>query len=162
MYPEKDIAAIKDHMIQHRQTLAFAESVTSGHLQAAMSLAVGATDFFQGGITTYNISQKVKHLMIDPVHALQTNCVSQKVSEEMALHAAKNFSSDWAIAITGYAAPIPQLGLEDLFAFFAIAFQGEIVYANKIPTAENDILKVQLYYTQTVLAEFSRYLSSLK
>jgi nicotinamide-nucleotide amidase len=162
MYPEKDIAAIKDYMIQHHQTLAFAESVTSGHLQAAMSLADGATDFFQGGITTYNISQKVKHLAVDPVHAMQTNCVSQRVSEEMALHAAKTFSSDWAIAITGYAAPIPQLGLKDLFAIFAIAFHDKIILANKILTTENDLLKVQLYYTQMVLWEFSQYLSSLK
>src|SRR5688500_4156368 len=111
MYNIKQIAAIKDYMLTHHQTLAVAESVTSGHLQAAISLANGATEFFQGGITAYNLGQKSRHLKIEPISASACNCVSEKITEEMAIHALELFSSDWALATTGYAAPIPELGI---------------------------------------------------
>ena len=46
-------------------TLAVAESLTSGHLQAAIGARSGASDFFLGGITAYSIDQKVTHLGVD-------------------------------------------------------------------------------------------------
>ena len=92
MYNTKDISAIRDFMVSHKHTLAVAESVTSGHLQAAFSLANDASAFFQGGITTYNLGQKTRHLQINPIHAATCNCVSQTVSDEMARHATTLFS----------------------------------------------------------------------
>ena len=159
MYNAKEIAGIKNYMLKHRQTLAVAESVTSGHLQAALSLAVGASEFFQGGITAYNIGQKSRHLKVNAIHALSTNCVSKRVSEEMALNAIAFFSSDWAIGITGYAAPVPELNISDLFAFYAIAYKSEIVVSKKISAKDEGPFKVQVFYTDSVLKEFSKYLS---
>ena len=51
---KKSLDQIRRSMPRHRATLAEAESVTAGNLQAAFSLADGATDFFSGGITTHN------------------------------------------------------------------------------------------------------------
>ena len=145
-------------MLKKNQTLAVAESVTSGHLQAAFSLADGATDFFQGGITAYNLGQKARHLKVDPIHALYSNCVSDRIAEEMALQALSLFSSDWAIAITGYAAPIPELDIRNLFAYYSIAFKNKIVLSKKITAGNVGIYEVQVFYTETVLKEFHIYL----
>jgi nicotinamide-nucleotide amidase len=161
MYNTKEITGIKNYMLKHRQTLAVAESVTSGHLQAALSLAVGASEFFQGGITAYNIGQKSRHLKVNAIHALSTNCVSKRVSEEMALNAIAFFSSDWAIGITGYAAPVPELNINDLFAFYAIAYEGEIVISRKISASDEGQFAVQVLYTDKVLKEMSKYLKNL-
>jgi nicotinamide-nucleotide amidase len=161
MYQEKDIAGVKNFLKKSKQTLSIAESVTSGHLQAALSLADGATEFFQGGITAYNIVQKTKLLHVDHIHALQCNCVSDKISEQMALQCAKLFSSDWAIGITGYATPIPELGIQDLFAHYAIAFQNTIVKTNKIHSTKKRALEVQIDYTEIILREFNEYLKSV-
>jgi nicotinamide-nucleotide amidase len=161
MYNLDTINQIKDFFIAKNETLAIAESVTSGHIQAAVSLASMATAFFQGGVTAYNINQKTRLLNIDSVHALSCNCVSEKVASEMALNAAKLFKSHWAIAITGYAAPVPELGINELFAFWAACHQGEIVTVDKLTSAKDKPETVQLFYTNEVLKEFNKVLQSV-
>jgi PncC family amidohydrolase len=158
MYDLKIIAAVKDYMLRHKQTLAVAESVTSGHMQAAFSLADGASDFFQGGITTYNLGQKSRHLRIEPIRAMACNCVSGQTAEEMALQCLSFFTSDWGIAITGYAAPVPELEIKDLFAFCAVAFRGKVVLSKKLTAKKDSIYDVQVYYTERVLNEINDYL----
>ena len=63
-------------LIKKKNTIAVAESVTAGNLQAVFSLAKDATAFFQGGITAYNIGQKCRHLLVEPTHAINaTACL---------------------------------------------------------------------------------------
>jgi len=81
-------------MIENKQTLAVAESETAGCLQTAFSLSEGDTGNFQGGITAYNLGQKCRHLNIEPIHALSCNCVSEMVSQQMAINVSKLFVSD--------------------------------------------------------------------
>jgi nicotinamide-nucleotide amidase len=162
MYNLESINGIKDILVAKKETLAVAESVTSGHLQAAISLASMATMFFQGGITTYNIHQKTRILKIDASHALSCNCVSERVAREMALNAAKLFQSDWSISITGYAAPIPELGVDDLFAYRAISYRGEVLNVDLLKSEKTDPLKVQIFYTNEVYKSFHQILKGIK
>jgi len=147
----KDIIdQLKNVLVQKKQTLAVAESVTSGVLQAVISAATEASKFFQGGITTYNLGQKVLHLGIEPIHAEACNCVSQQTASQMALGVAEMFRSDWGIGITGYASPVPESGNE-LFAYSAISFQGEIVHKEKIIPGASDFFPAQLEYALKVV-----------
>ena len=114
--------------------------------------------FYEGGITTYNARQKVRHLGIDPVHALKHNCVSEKVAEEMALGVARIFQSNWSVGVTGYATPIPGAGINSLFAFFAISWNGQIVKVKRIDTSENDPQSAQAFYVNSILDELSHCL----
>lgn len=155
MYDRQVISAIKDYMISNHQTLAVAESVTSGHLQAALSLAEDASKFFHGGITTYNLGQKARHLHVNPIHATTCNSVSEQVADEMALNALNLFSSDWSVGITGYAAPLPDMGIDSVFAFFAIAFRHKIVSRGKVKSEIRDPLEVQMYFANHVLRELN-------
>jgi nicotinamide-nucleotide amidase len=160
-----DIAAvnhIKEILLKRNETLSIAESVTSGHLQAAVSLATLATEFYQGGLTAYNLAQKTKILNIEPEHADACNCVSEKVAAEMAIGVSKLFQSDWSIAITGYAAPVPELGVKELFAYWAIAYRGEVKKSIVIRGEKGDALIVQLAYANSVLGGFLQLLQSLK
>jgi PncC family amidohydrolase len=102
-------------LYERQQTVAVAESVTSGQLQTFLSLPDHAMDFFQGGITAYNLGQKTKHLNVDPIHAFACNCVSEKIAETMARNVMTQFNSDWGIGITGYASPVPEKNIEDLY-----------------------------------------------
>ncbi|RYF89550.1 MAG: hypothetical protein EOO00_09870 [Chitinophagaceae bacterium] len=45
-------------LIDRKQTLAVAESVTAGAVQLAVSTIAEASKFFQGGMTAYNVAQK--------------------------------------------------------------------------------------------------------
>jgi PncC family amidohydrolase len=159
IYDQNVIAAIREYLLRYRQTLAVAESVTSGHLQAALSLADGARNFFHGGITAYNLGQKARHLKVDPILAETCNSVSERTCEEMALHCLDLFSCDWSIAVTGYAAPVPELNVHDLYCFCSVAFRGNIVQTLKIESAQKDIFQAQVEYADRVLKAF---LSQLK
>ena len=158
MYSIEAISAIKNFMISHNQTLAVAESVTSGHLQAALSLAAEASNFFHGGITAYNLGQKARHLHVNPIHANACNSVSEYVADEMASNVLTLFSSDWAIAITGYASPVPDLGINGLFAFYSIAHHSEIVRRGKLESENTGTLQVQVYFTNQVLQKLHDHL----
>lgn len=151
MYNTAIINEIKEILTARSETLATAESVTSGHLQAALSLAKMASQFFQGGITTYNLNQKQQHLKVDAVHAMTCNCVSQRVAEEMASHACGYFKCDWAVAVTGYATPMPEVGINDLFAFWAVSYRGMVKYSALVKSSQAEPLDVQIFYANEVL-----------
>lgn len=160
MYNTQVIQSIKEKIVVQKQTLCVAESVTSGHLQAAISLANEASKFFQGGMTAYNLGQKARHLHVNPIHATTCNSVSETIADEMALNALSLFSSDWSLAITGYASPLPEMGITDLFAFYTIAFRKQIVRRGKIECEDFGPLKVQVYYANHVLKEFNNCLQA--
>jgi nicotinamide-nucleotide amidase len=140
-------------LIAARQTVAVAESVTTGLLQQHLGAIPDARKCFQGGITTYNLGQKMHHLLVEPIHAEEVNCISQKVATQMAIAVSTNFRSDWGLAITGYATPAPESGGK-LFAYYAIIFQGKLKAKGKITAANLSPARVQQYYTDTVLKKW--------
>lgn len=149
-FPGSDLTNISSILLERNETIAVGESVTSGLMQVAFSSAEGSIGFYQGGITAYNIAQKYKHLNVEPIHALACNCVSEKVAIEMALHVCPLFSSDWGIGITGYATPVPESGNE-VFAYFAIAFKGEIKRTEKLSPQKDESFNLQFFYCKEVL-----------
>lgn len=153
-YDLDTINSISDILKNKYETLAVAESVTAGQLQVAFSLAAGATQIFQGGITAYNIGQKSRHLLIDPIHAGNCNCVSEKVADQMAAHVVSLFAADWGIAITGYASPVPEENIYELFAHYTIYYRDKCVKHERITAPQNDVLSVRLHFTNTVLRKF--------
>jgi nicotinamide-nucleotide amidase len=155
---QKLVSPVKDWMLSHKETIAVAESVSSGLLQLVLSSAEQAMDFYQGGITTYNLGQKSRHLLVDPIHALSHSCVSAKVSEQMALNVCRLFTSNWGIGITGYASPVPE-SENKLFAYYAISRNGELIVSKKIDAEKDEPLKVQLLYVENVLKELVAHLS---
>ncbi|MBE7169869.1 MAG: nicotinamide-nucleotide amidohydrolase family protein [Williamsia sp.] len=148
------IDSIKDILIEKGKTLSLAESVTGGHLQALFSAATDASKFFQGGITVYNIGQKCRHLNVEPVHAQNNNCVTQKVASQMATEVNKLFLSDYGIAITGYASTIPDQGVNDLFAFVAIAEGDKVIIAEKLISDKEEGVEAQQDYCLQIASTF--------
>lgn len=108
-------------LLPPRLTLAAAESMTCGRLQAAVGRISGASNFFVGGITAYTLDQKVRHLGVERVAARRVNSVSAAVARQMAQGACRLFGSDLAVATTGYAEPSAEDGVENPFAWWALA-----------------------------------------
>lgn len=157
LYDENLINTIKDILTTRKQTISVAESVTAGHLQAALSSAVEASLFFQGGITAYNLGQKCRHLHVDPIQAEEADCVAEHVARRMALSVADLFTSNYSLAITGYATKMPEKGLNDLFAYFAIVCNNQVVLCEKI-TTEKERVDAQVDYTWQVLRKLGSLL----
>jgi nicotinamide-nucleotide amidase len=156
MYRKTDVKVISEHLLKMGHSIAVAESVTAGHLQAAISLADDASSFFQGGITTYNLGQKSRHLQIEPIHAEACNCVSEQVATEMSLNVTKLFSSNWGIGITGYAAPVPECDVIIPYAFCAISFNGKVMLSKRVKSNTTSGRPSQEYYVERVLKELSK------
>lgn len=157
MFDRTAINLIKDIMVIKHETVAVAESVTSGLLQSAFAMAEQASDFYQGGITAYNLGQKCRHLLIEPIHALSCNCVSEKVAKEMAMNVCNLFNSNWGIGITGYAVPVPESGNE-LFAYYAVSKNGKVVMTSKIIPSKSNFFDVQLFYIEQLLNDLNHYI----
>lgn len=86
-----------------RLTLAAAESLTCGRVQACIGAVPGASEFFLGGVTAYSLAKKVKLLGVNRAAAKKVNSVSAEVAEQMARGVCALFGSDLGIATTGYA-----------------------------------------------------------
>ena len=102
-------------------TLAVAESVTAGHMQARVASISGASEFFLGGVTAYALEQKVKLLGVDRAVAAKVNCVSAEVAEQMARGVCALFGADVGVATTGYAEANAGLGVAAPMAWWAVA-----------------------------------------
>lgn len=107
-----------------RLTLAVAESLTAGQVQARVAAASGSSEYFLGGITAYSLEQKVKLLGVDRAVAKRVNCVSAEVAEQMARGACELFGSDLGVATTGYAEPSAKDRVTTPFAWWAVAHRG--------------------------------------
>jgi nicotinamide-nucleotide amidase len=113
---------LKALMLQEpRLTLAVAESLTCGRLQARIGAISGASEFFLGGMTAYSLDQKVRHLGVNRSDAMKDNSVSRGVAEQMARGACDHFKADVGVATTGYAEPSAQWGVSVPYAWWAVA-----------------------------------------
>ena len=153
MFNSKIIDTIKEKLIDRNEKLSVAESVTAGFMQAAMASAELALKFFEGGITTYNINQKVRHLHIDRKKGEECNCVSDQTANEMAMGVCALFGTDWGIAITGYATKVPESDFK-LFAWFSICYHGEVKHVERIDLKEENPEQAQLKYVDVVTDRF--------
>jgi nicotinamide-nucleotide amidase len=104
-----------------RLTLAVAESMTGGRVQALVTAVSGASEYFAGGVTAYAREQKVALLGVDDAHAAAVNCVSERVVGEMAIGVCRLFKAGVGVATTGYAEPAPAGGVAVPFVWLAVA-----------------------------------------
>ena len=150
MFNREALDAIRDDLLEANETVAVAESVTSGFLQAAFSTVPDAAKFFHGGITAYNLGQKYRHLHVEPIHAENCNSVSEQVAATMALEVCRLFGSHWGVAITGYATKVPEGGNE-LHAFYALAHNGKVVKTDIVRANTKEGVDTQFYFVNEVL-----------
>lgn len=153
----KKLDKIHNALVKSGETISVAESVTTGLLQFSLAQAECANEFYQGGITTYNLGQKYRHLKVEPIHAEASNCVSEKVSREMATNVCQLFNSDWGIAVTGYATDVPESGYK-IFAFFSISHKGKIVANRKMSPVKKEGFEAQKYYVTTIIDQLIKLL----
>jgi competence/damage-inducible protein CinA C-terminal domain len=148
-------------------TLAVAESLTSGHLQARIGVIPGASHFFRGGVTAYSLDAKNRLLGVAPALAEPVNGVSAEVAAAMARGAAQLFNTDLALATTGYAEPSSAHDAPHPFAWYALvdrrAAGGEnVVRTERIDCPGLDRVAVQQRIADAALASLVAYLRGLR
>jgi nicotinamide-nucleotide amidase len=148
-------------------TLAVAESVTCGNVQAKIGAVPGASDYFLGGLTAYSVEQKICLLGVDRRHARKVNGVSQQVAVEMALGVADRFGADLALATTGFAEKDRAAGVAAPMAWWALCHRQRggraIILSEKmvLPLVTGR-LAAQEKIAEAVLRELVGYLQGLR
>lgn len=158
---------LKALMLQSpRLTLAVAESMTCGRVQAAVGAVSGASGFFLGGMTAYTLDQKVRHLGVNRAAAKRVNCVAAEVAEQMARGACRLFGSDLGVATTGYAEPAPAAGVTDPFAWWAVAHRRRgrwvAVSSGRVECPGAKRTDAQALVAAAALVELTEYLRTLR
>ena len=143
---------LKNRLQKSGQTVSVAESITGGQLQAVITSTSGASTYFAGGVTAYNIDQKVKLLGVDREHAAAVNCVSERVAREMAVGVSRLFGTDIGLATTGYAESCPQQGIDKPFAWIAISADG-VVESAKVQASCFERIEIQTEIASVILAK---------
>ena len=147
-----------------RRSLAVAESLTCGRLQARIGAISGASDFFWGGITAYSLDQKVNHLGVDRAAAEPVNSVSAAVAEQMAAGVCKLFGSELGLATTGYAEPAA--GVAQPYAWWALvhapAVGPRVVRSGRVDCPGAARVQVQEKVAEAVVAELVKYLRGIR
>ncbi|CAG7579727.1 MAG: Nicotinamide-nucleotide amidohydrolase PncC [uncultured marine phage] len=138
------------------------ESLTGGKIQDRLVSVSGSSSYFQGGVTVYNIDQKVNLLGIDREHAESVNCISERVAEEMAKGCNELFGSDISIGITGYAEPYGDI--KDPFCYYSINFRGEILETDTFIGAPNKNFRNgnRTVFTSRLVHQLDQQLQSLE
>jgi nicotinamide-nucleotide amidase len=147
-------------------TLAVTESMTCGWLQARIGAIPGASEFFLGGLTAYELDQKVRHLGVDRIHAASVNAVSSTVAEQMAIGGCAFFKSDLVLSTTGYAEASPAQNVVEPFAFWALAQVRPdgpaVVQSGRIDCAGINRVQAQQRVADVALSELVKYLVKLR
>jgi nicotinamide-nucleotide amidase len=149
-----------------RLTLAVAESLTCGHVQARVGAISGASGFFLGGITAYTLDQKVTHLGVNRAAAKRVDGVSAAVAREMARGVCRLFGSDLGLATTGYAERSVKAGVAEPFAWWALAHvrRGRVVAqrSGRVECPGASRLETQMIVAAAALTELADYLRQIR
>jgi len=156
---------LKDRLLRApRLTLAVAESVTCGRVQARVGEISGASDFFLGGLTAYTLTEKVRHLGVEGAAAAAVNGVSAEIAAQMARGAAALFGSDVAVATTGYAETDARA--REPLAYWALAWRGPAnawgIRTGKIVCPGAARVAAQTLMAEAVLAELLAHLRATR
>ena len=92
-------------LLEHKLTLAVAESTTGGKLAEKITRIPGCSRYFLGGIIAYHNQAKMRHLGVSATLISEYGAVSIPVAEQMALGVRESFNADVAVSTTGVAGP---------------------------------------------------------
>ncbi|PMB53634.1 competence/damage-inducible protein A [Fischerella thermalis CCMEE 5201] len=88
-----------------KETLSVAESCTGGGLGQMLTETSGSSDYFWGGVISYDNSVKINLLDVNAEDLAKCGAVSATVAEQMALGVRSRLSTSWGLSITGIAGP---------------------------------------------------------
>lgn len=98
---------IAEALRQNKRTIATAESVTGGLISSRLTSVPGSSDYFIGGLVSYNPRIKVSQVGVPAATISQYGVVSKEVAIAMAEEIRKRFRTDYGLSATGVAGPAP-------------------------------------------------------
>ena len=99
---------VGDLLKSKQQTVATAESCTGGFIGHLLSKHAGSSQFYTGGIISYDNRIKTEFLDVPPSILQTVGAVSKEAVEQMALAVRAKMNTDYAISVSGIMGPAGQ------------------------------------------------------
>ena len=96
---------LHDLLISKNLTISTAESCTGGELSHLITSVSGSSNYFLGGICTYQTQKKSEILGVSESLIQEKTVVSEEVAQAMSLGCQKLFKTDISLSTTGVAGP---------------------------------------------------------
>ena len=96
---------LHDLLISKNLTISTAESCTGGELSHLITSVSGSSQYFLGGICTYQTQKKTEILGVSGDLIKEKTVVSEEVAQAMSLGCQKLFKTDISLSTTGVAGP---------------------------------------------------------
>ena len=114
-------AAAVHELVERRQTMATAESLTGGLVAATVVEIPGVSAVYRGGMVVY--ATELKHSLAGVPEDLlaERGPVDPDVARELAVGVRDRCGADWGLATTGVAGPEPQDGVPVGVVYVAVA-----------------------------------------
>lgn len=139
-----DLEVIRKFCIDRNLKIAVAESASAGVIQLLLSNMNEAGLFFNGGITTYTCEMK-QHLLHIPLETcIESNGVTQEITDHMAQNICILYKSDIGISLTGYASAIPEQQIFDKFSLVSICLDGKLILSERLTSDKTLQWEVQM------------------
>ncbi|MDJ0800192.1 MAG: competence/damage-inducible protein A [Calothrix sp. MO_167.B12] len=101
-----NLASVVGELLRQRgENLAVAESCTGGLVGQMLTEISGSSDYFWGGVISYDNSVKAGLLEVNQEDLEKFGAVSGKVAEQMAAGVRLRLGTTWGLSITGIAGP---------------------------------------------------------
>lgn len=114
---------LKDYLMESKQTIGFAESLTGGLASEELVQVPEASTVFEGSLVTYSKNAKAQLLEIDPQILAEVGMVSVTCAQLMAERVREKLQTDIAISFTGVAGPDSLEGYEPGTVFVGYAYK---------------------------------------
>ena len=119
---DTDLAAtVHRALLERRETVATAESLTGGLLGGLLTATSGSSETYRGGVVTYATDLKESLLQVPDDVVRDHGVVSAQCAEQMATGVRALVRADWALSTTGVAGPTLQEGKPPGTVFVGLA-----------------------------------------
>jgi nicotinamide-nucleotide amidase len=119
--PSVAAAAAVARLVDRRETLATAESLTGGLVAATLVEIPGVSAVFRGGFVVYATELKAVLAGVPSELLAERGPVDPDVAKALATGARERCGADWGVATTGVAGPEPQDGKPVGLVYVAVA-----------------------------------------
>jgi len=130
-------------LVERRETLATAESLTGGLVAATIVEIPGVSAVFRGGLVVYATDLKAKLAGVPEGLLAERGPVDPDVAAALAAGARARCGADWGLATTGVAGPDPQDGKPVGLVYIAVHGPGRSAVRELKLDGNRDVIRTE-------------------
>ena len=145
-------------LLESGKTLCTAESCTGGRIAALITSVPGSSEYFRGGIVSYQTEIKERVLKV-PTDIIDTyGVVSRETADAMRECACRLLKADYAITVTGYAGPTGGTDIDPVGTVYISVGTVSKGVTKRVVSSFTERTEIQDDVAQQALSLFMKYL----